>query len=262
MLEVILALALMSLLLVGVLSFQWMLMDRRATLMARADEAEGVSLLVQRLEADLLAATAGDGRGGAGVKGDGRGVRIHARGVWLAGPSASERREASDEPSGGGAGTGQAILSRSAAGDLMGTEVRWEPAGVGGGRLVMTRWLMDGGEEVSRGSTVLAEGVRGFRLRYFDGRAWSDRFDSAEAGGLPAAVEVCVWTGRGAAVGGDGTDLIAASGAGAINVNSAEVPGDSPTRVRVMAVPDGGVKRDDARSTEIDDSRAGAGVMR
>lgn len=239
LIEVILALALLALLLGAVLSLQWALLERRGKLVAGAEQAAGLAMLFQRLEAGLLASTAGDGSGGgggAGVKGGPRSIRVLSRAVWLAGPSERERGDASGAGGRGGEeGSGAGRSAARTLSDLVGMEVVLVGE-AGAGRVELTRWMIDAGGETSRATTVLAEGVRDLRLRYFDGRAWKETFDSVEAGGLPAAVEVSVWMGGSGGRGDGGT------GAAATRADEAAEQGmGPPTRVRVIAVPDGGV---------------------
>jgi hypothetical protein len=76
------------------------------------------------------------------------------------------------------------------------------------------------------GLEVIAEGVERVRFRYFDGREWLEKFDSAATGELPVAIEASLWFGEAPA---------------ASDPPEPEEAPRAPDRTRVMVVPDGPV---------------------
>lgn len=205
LMEVLLAVALAAGLAGAVMSFAWSLLDRRAALVEHGRRARGASLVLDRIERDLVGAMVAARGGEAGVRGTGTGLRVLSRGVWL-----------------GGQGDDRAA-------DLQGSEIRFDAAA---GRIVGRRWA---GAEASGEEESVCEGVRRLRLRYLVGREWAEAFDSAQAGMLPAAVEVALWFGEPE---GDGTQ----PGEGEAEAMMGTVRGamPEPDRVRVIAVPDAG----------------------
>lgn len=165
--EALLALGLVAMLCGSLMSFIWMLGDRTRELDRRSRQEQGVSIVLDRLEADLLCGLAGGKGAGAGVKGDSTSVRVMSRGVGLALEDA---------------GT-------TAAGDVQVGEYSFD---AGAGRLRARRWG-DGGTPPDL--EAVAEQVRQVRVRYHDGKEWVDSFDSAARSALPAAIEVAVWYG-------------------------------------------------------------------
>ncbi len=75
----------------------------------------------------------------------------------------------------------------------------------------------------SRGdaSEEIASNVSAMVIRYWDGRAWTEEFDAAQRGGMPAAIEVSIWIGDEERAVGEAQR--------------------TPDCWRVFAVPDGGI---------------------
>lgn len=138
-------------------------------------------------------------------------------------------------------------------GDLQGAEYVFK-----GDRVSGTRWR-GASREGDLGDDTIIEGVGLVRFRYFDQGQWVTRFDSAQAGRLPAAIEVSVWfvsppdldtdtldesewsipaeeSGFGAALLSDEPTRVAA-GADANEMLTGRPA--NPDRVRVIAIPDG-----------------------
>ncbi len=259
------ALGLIGVLLGGVLAFGWTLADRRASVVDGVRESLATSGVFDRIEADLAAAVAGDDVLGAGVKGDATSLRILSRGVWLTGP---EQGEAAG-PAERSAEDGQPGPAKAELSDLIGVEYRFSAGsaamaapttgasgGVGVGRLTVRRWLAEAGASPPAEEALVSDRVARLRLRYFDGQNWSDSFDSLAAGGLPAAIEIALWTRAPAAVSASPapqTGGPAGLPAGAGGLSAAEparadpgFPDQSqpnlgpPDRLRVIAIPDGG----------------------
>lgn len=230
LIEVMLALALLVLLVAGVIALQWSIGDSRQRIIESARRSQEVGVLLERLEADLLTSIAGDDALGAGIKGDGSSLTVLARGVWLSGPSAADR--ATPEQIGAG-------LGKRPASDLVETRVA-----LAAGELRLSRKMAGPGADVLLPAIegAISADIEALRMRYFDGATWLDSFDSLEAGGLPAAVEIAVWWKHGSepsvAVRTEGeADTANADGAALKPV----LPERAPDRVRVIAVPEGGV---------------------
>ncbi len=116
--------------------------------------------------------------------------------------------------------TRTASLGRDAAGDV----ARFELAADADARTIAARW----GPAFGTNGTAehpIASNARA-RLRYHDGGAWRDTFDSGSAGQLPRAVELSVWFG--------------VQPTGESDVASAEpaYPEREPDRRRVIAITD------------------------
>lgn len=155
--EVLLALGLGAMLAGAVTAFAWRTASSQRALALVAADAQGADTLLDRLEADLLGAIAGDARRGAGVLGTATRLRVLTRGVDLADGGTADLQEAVYEFIGP-----MLWLARG-------------PAGEPGERHALS-----------------ARALRA-RFRYFDGRTWGTSFDSAATGRLPAAVEVALW---------------------------------------------------------------------
>lgn len=168
--EVLLALAIAVLLSAAILALLLNLGRRRTAILRLASEQQSTGVFLDRLEADLSAALAGDAALGAGVKGSRTELALLSRGVVL-----------------GGAGPAIAAL-----GDLQGSRYVFDrEVGV----LKARRWSAGRGAAETGELEVVSSPVRRLRFRYFDGREWKNGFDSLAAGGLPVAVECAVWTG-------------------------------------------------------------------
>jgi prepilin-type N-terminal cleavage/methylation domain-containing protein len=155
LIEVLIAIGLLVVLSVAMGTFAFNLLQTRDRLMAQSAAEAGVGLLLDRLEHDLTWCIAGNADDGAGVKGTSTGIEILRRDVRLLDGQVAVgvARKAHYHHEGG------AVLAHAADGD----------------------------------DETVALGVERLRLRYHDGQAWLDEFDSSEAGTLPVAVEVSVW---------------------------------------------------------------------
>jgi prepilin-type N-terminal cleavage/methylation domain-containing protein len=193
LIEVLLAVALMLAISAGMLSYIWGLLASRERLVTATDQQISAAALFDQIESDLSTTFAVDGSGAAGVEGKPDSLVVRSRGVGAL----------------GGAGV-------SDFGDQQGCEVRFDA----GAHTLTARRLGPDGSAFE----MLASPVSLVRLRYFDGKAWLDSFDSAAAGVLPVAVEAAVWFEGGVEERG-----------------GEEKPSRAPDRVRVMVVPDGPV---------------------
>lgn len=164
LMEVLLALALTTLLVGAVFSFLENLGRRRDELARSAQRARELATLIDRIEGDLAAAVVSDARGGPGVIGRSAEISVLTRRVV----PTSGRTE----------------------GDLSRTSYAFDPA----------EGLIRAGIGVAPSDAppaeIAAEGVRSLRFRYFDGRAWRSEFESQQAKTLPAAIEIAIWSGE------------------------------------------------------------------
>lgn len=228
LLEVLVAIGLLGLLSALVYSLMWELFDRKARTLTLSERTQVSTMLIDRLERDLMTAIASAGDQ-AGLRGDEGGLTIFHRGVLIApgvSPMADRQRTA--------------IRFDAARGVLM--IRRDDDSG-------------DGGAGGSAGDDGIAGVVRAVRFRYHDGSIWAGSFDSGR--GLPAAVEVSIWYGR-AEPGAGGpdpidedfedpdADLFAETEPGfqpgSNGLASRPTPASPADRVRVIAIPDGGVR--------------------
>lgn len=203
LIEVLLTLALVTMLTGGIFAFLWNLLERRDVLHRGVLQAQAAGAFVERLESDLLSGLAGDASAGAGVVGTATTLRLLTRGVWLPADAAEA----------------------AGAGDLQGTEYAFDWAK---GELTGRRWVA--GARVPA-MEVITGGVAALRFRYFDGTEWRNSFDSASAGKLPVAVEVALWFGASGA--GEAPSSAEAG------ESESPLPNREPDRLRVIVVPDG-----------------------
>jgi prepilin-type N-terminal cleavage/methylation domain-containing protein len=229
--EMLVAIAVLLGLVGAILSFLFGLMERRAVMLDAGRDAQAGTVIIDRIEADMLAGLAGGGRMGAGIQGQGGAVRLLTRGVSLSMAGVEEA-----------AGGGQVM---SDLGDLQGSEYRFDETT---GSLEARRW---NGEEPGDSSfEIVSERVERFRLRYFDGRRWRSTFDSGSNGGLPVAIEVSLWFGEAGGAPADeimaipGGDLSDAEGSSLEELlvgetGEATVPVREPDRTRIIIMPDG-----------------------
>lgn len=241
LLQVLVALGLVLAMLGAVFAFLHDIIDSRDRTRGRAQRQDAVGVLFDRLESDLALAIAGEPAVGSGVIGDRSSLRVLARGV--APEPASPRR---------------GLL------DLQRHGYRHDPQARA---VIATRGPSRGGTA----ETIVLDGrIDLLRLRYHDGRAWRERFDSRADGGLPAAVEVSVWFELPESIleeltsleDADATSEVAEANEGQPTTFSAprgsplpKLP--PPDRVRVIAVPDGGTPEPDP-STIPDSTMRGA----
>jgi prepilin-type N-terminal cleavage/methylation domain-containing protein len=183
LIEVLLALLLILALSGAVASFVWGVIASRE----RADRSARLtgdwSRLVSLVEGAVLTSCSRGPDGSFG--GSGTSIRIPCRVMHLTAESAGD------------------------AGAALG--LTFEP---GARRIVVTRGTL---------REPVMSGVDAVSIRYWTGRGWSDSFSPSASGGLPAAVEVSVWT--------DADEAATTSG---------DEPRRSPPDLwRVFAVPDG-----------------------
>lgn len=249
LLEMLVAIALLAVLLSAVYAFTWNLFDRETRTLDEAAKSQAATMLFDRLEADLMSAVAIAGDG-VGLDGERERLTIAHRSVL---PGSRNAPHA----------------------DLQTTSIRFDARAR---RVSITRDDSSSGAGTPPGagpeSGRIPVPVRALRLRYHNGKRWSERFSSGN--GLPVAVELAVWFGRpddpadsnpgfGTAQpfgAGDapGLDPRAPSGSGGFGVSGsdpigsgsleAEEPEDlgQPDRVRIITIPDAVVPRGTGRA--------------
>jgi len=170
LLEVLIAIGLSLALLSSVFTFYFNVLRIRRNVHEQGDVQRAATLLVDRLEGDLLTCTASHGSGEAGVRGDGTSLTIASRGVST---SLAQR----------------GLESPAVFGDLQVTTYRFNTES---GRLTMRRQAGRETDDVADES-LLSERIAKVRFRYYDGSQWRDQFNSRAANALPIAVEVAIW---------------------------------------------------------------------
>lgn len=167
LLEVLIAIALMSMLLGSLFAFLHDLLQSRSRALEYTARQLAAATLIERVEAELASCLVGDVTSGPGVKGDAASLAILSRGVAVH--------------------LAEGGLESGVLGDLQQSEYRFvdEVGEIEVRR--MTPWARPAPAFVSVGP------VHRLRFRYHDGTGWSDSFDSLAAGRLPEAIEVAVW---------------------------------------------------------------------
>ncbi|MBG79341.1 MAG: hypothetical protein CMJ39_01370 [Phycisphaerae bacterium] len=172
LLEVLIALSLGIVLLGSVTTFAWSQLNSRDRILDAAHARRSLTLVIDRLEQDLISVIAGTSDGMPGLQGDRNSIMIHARGLaprW------------SDDPS-------------SMIGDLHRLSIGFDGAS---GRIEMIRTPYQlGSELVEEDPAALPGVIRDLQFRFFDGRQWVDQWNSLDRGQLPLAVEIAAWHGQ------------------------------------------------------------------
>jgi len=248
LMEVMLALGLIVLLMGFTGMFAVDLGRQRSRLASASYELSGWVMIVDRLDRALTCVIAGDPSAGAGVVGGADRLVLLTRGVWL------------------DAGLAEGDEGSVVREDLQRVSLSFD---ADRGVLELMSSSVDGGEggagsrgDGGRGAQI--SGVSFVRLRYYNGRAWVESFDTSSAGMLPMAVELAVWLGEiereeTVGVGADGGDGFAVGDGGGVARRSGSgrsEPMGEPDFVRVFAVPDSREPR------AADDVVAVAGVTR
>jgi prepilin-type N-terminal cleavage/methylation domain-containing protein len=175
LLEVLLALALSTLLAGLAFLVLSSLTDSKRLAQAAADDQRAIGLFFDRLEDDLAAAVASDTSSGSGIVGASSSLTILSRGVGIpTDPSLGEQ------------------AARDQLSDLRGTRFTLDA-----GLLLASRWI--GPTPTSTApSEPIAKGLADLRFRYYGGPStkptWSDTYNASDADSLPLAVEVSVWS--------------------------------------------------------------------
>ena len=172
LLEVLVSIALI-IGLVGVMyGFLFNLLDTRSRVLEASERNRAATILIERLEADLVCCVVGDSSAGAGLAGDETSIRVLTRTV-----AAGLAQRGRDDP--------------AAFADLQFAEYRFVP---GGGEIQASRGVVgDSRSSAQSGSFSLGGSLYKVRFRYHDGSDWRDSFDSSSANSLPQAVEVAIW---------------------------------------------------------------------
>ena len=231
LLEVLIALSLGIVLLGSVTTFAWSQLNSRDRILAAAHAQRSLTLVIDRLEQDLVSVIAGTSDGLAGIRGSRDSIVIHARGLaprW------------SDDPS-------------TMIGDLHRLSIGFDSAS---GRIEMIRSPHQPGSEMFQEDPAALPGViNNLQFRYYDGRQWADQWDSLREGGLPTAVEITAWYGQPVErIDGDEFD----SAFGSEDLDDLQSNSDSPSaelesvpdRRRVILIPDAGVVEESGTSRD------------
>ena len=172
LLEVLIALSLGIVLLGSVTTFAWSQLNSRDRILAAANARRSLTLVIDRLEQDLVSVIAGTSDGQPGLRGDRSSIMIHARGLaprW------------SDNPS-------------TMIGDLHRLNIGFDPFS---GRIEMIRSPHQAGSELLEEDPAALPGlIRDLSFRYYDGEQWVEQWDSLREGRLPMAVEIAAWYGQ------------------------------------------------------------------
>jgi len=193
LIEVLAAIALLLVLSGSLMSFGAALLDRADWTARTVNDLRACGIVFDRVSTALRTCEVGGGSAGPGVSGDSSSITVLCR----------------SEPGG-----------RS---DLARLRLSFDR---GAGTLAFAF----GDAQDTPAEELLSDRVQSVRIRYYDGRAWRDSFDSRDADALPAAVEVSVWLGA----------PTTPSNANA-NANADGFPSREPDRKRLFAIPDAGV---------------------
>lgn len=204
LLEVLVAIALVLALVGAMFWFLHDMMAGRDRINEELGRRQAASLLIDRLEQDLLTCIAGNGRA-SGIRGTETELAVLTRAVpaRLAGQGratastsstfgddeSAESSAAPDSRPGLGAGASSQALK-----DLEQAIYRYNASN---GTIAIGRGLpaSTAGRSAAIGvqPTTLPGVVGAVRFRYYDGSRWRERYDSVRDGGLPVAIEVAVW---------------------------------------------------------------------
>jgi prepilin-type N-terminal cleavage/methylation domain-containing protein len=171
LLEVLIAIALTAALLSAMFGFLFNMLNARRQVLDLTARHRAAATLIERLEADLIACTAGDTAAGAGVRGDESSVLILSRGV-----AATLADRGAEDP--------------NVFADLLVSEFRFNEESK---RLEARRGVVNDSRSSRSEFYDLNASVFRVRFRYHDGAGWRSSFDSSLTGAMPAAVEVAVW---------------------------------------------------------------------
>ena len=172
LMEVLVAIALTVALMGAMFGFLFDLLSSRTRVIDSIRQEDAASALISWLEADLMACIGGDSHVGAGIKGDGAQLRVLTRSVLTTLAA-------------------QGTQQRDLLGDLQFAEYRFDERGK---RIEGRRGPAGSAQSDSASSFSTIPGViHKLRFRYFNGREWSESFDSLQSTSLPVAVEVSIW---------------------------------------------------------------------
>jgi hypothetical protein len=134
----------------------------RAHVTRGTDRTRSAEAIFGAIESALQTAVVDGGSRGAGVSGTSTQLRVLSSRTDATGADAEQ-------------------IARAAFAPLVATQMQQHGSGVSIGR---------GGV-----ATLLPADIGAVQVRYFDGNAWSDSFDSLALGRLPTMVEVAIWFG-------------------------------------------------------------------
>lgn len=172
LLEVLISITLATALLGTVFGFLFNLLATRQRVIEFAAQQRAASILIERIERDLVFTLVGDSRSGAGIQGDAASLVLLTRSVAV---------NLAD----------QAGRENEVFGDLQAIQYRFDEA----------KKILQVGR-ISRNPTSgtsspsledLGGNIFRVRFRYYDGESWLETYDSRQAGQLPVAIEIAFW---------------------------------------------------------------------
>lgn len=172
LLEVLISITLALVLLATVFGFLFNMLSARQRAIEFAARQRAASMVIERIERDIIFTLVGDSRSGAGIKGDASSLLLKTRSVGV---------NLAD----------QAGRAREVFGDLQAIQYRFDDSQK---RLQVGR--VSPGSSSSASSSAMEDiGADIFRVRfrYHDGNSWQESYDSEQAGQLPVAIEIAFW---------------------------------------------------------------------
>lgn len=172
LLEVLISITLAMALLGTVFGFLFNLLATRQRVIEFAAQQRAASILIERIDRDLVFTLVGDSRSGAGIQGDASSLRLLTRSVAV---NLADR-----------AGRGREVF-----GDLQAIQYRFDETQR---RLQVGRISRNPTSGTSSPSLEdLGGNIFRVRFRYYDGDSWLETYDSRQAGQLPVAIEIAFW---------------------------------------------------------------------
>ena len=172
LLEVLISITLALVLLATVFGFLFNMLSARQRAIKFAARQRAASIVIERIERDIIFTLVGDSRVGAGIKGDASSLLLKSRSVGV---------NLAD----------QAGREREVFGDLQAIQYRFDDSQK---RLQVGRVSRNpsSGASTSAMEYIGADIFR-VRFRYHDGEAWLETYDSLQASQLPVAIEIAFW---------------------------------------------------------------------
>lgn len=172
LLEVLISITLAMALLGAVFGFLFNLLATRRRVIEFVAQQRAASVLIERIERDLVFTLVGDSRSGAGIQGDASSLRLLTRSVAV---------NLADQ-----AGRGREVF-----GDLQAIQYRFDETQK---KLQVGRTARSPTSGASSPSLEdLGGNIFRVRFRYYDGDTWLETYDSRQAGQLPVAIEIAFW---------------------------------------------------------------------
>ncbi|MCZ6835448.1 MAG: hypothetical protein O7G85_06710 [Planctomycetota bacterium] len=167
LLEVLIAIALTLALLGTMFGFLINLLEARAQVIEISGRQRAANVLIERLERDLMACLGGDSTMGAGVEGETDRLSVLSRGLLINEQDAS-----------------------GSFADVQRSEYQFDESRA---TLQARRYDASSSDDRESEFETIGENIFKVRFRYYDGRAWSESFNSLDAKQLPVAIEMAFW---------------------------------------------------------------------